>query len=73
MTGKHEQSPEHKKAHDLAEEAIDKAAQGDTADAKKMVEEAKKLDPKIAEEMGREVESDRRKAEAFRDKDTSER
>ncbi len=68
MAGKHEQSPEHRKAHDLAEQAIEKAADGDTRKAKDLADQAKDIDPKIAEEMAREIEDDRRKAEKFKGK-----
>lgn len=73
MAGKHEQSPEHKKAHDLADKALDAAMDGDTAKAKTLADQAKQTDPKIAEEMNRELEADRRQAEAFRDKGGGER
>jgi hypothetical protein len=68
MTGNHERSPEHRKAHDLAEEAIEKAADGNLDEARKLAEQAKDVDPKIPEEMGREIEEDRRKAEGFQGK-----
>ncbi|TWA79270.1 hypothetical protein FBZ83_111128 [Azospirillum brasilense] len=68
MTGKHEQSPEHRKAHDLAEEAIETAAQGDTRKAKGLADEAKSIDPKIDREMARELEDDRRQAENYKGK-----
>ncbi len=68
MASKHEQSPEHKKAHDLAEQAIDKAAEGDLKGAKKLADQARDIDPKIDDEMAREVESDRRKAEKLKEK-----
>lgn len=51
-----------KKAHDLAEQALDKAADGDTSTGKRLVEEARKLDPKAVDEVAREVEEDRTKA-----------
>ncbi|HYG87280.1 MAG TPA: hypothetical protein VD978_13565 [Azospirillum sp.] len=73
MAGKHEQSPEHKKAHDLADKALDAAMDGDTAKAKKLADQAKQTDPKIADEMNRELEADRRQAEAYRDKRGGER
>lgn len=66
MAGKHEQSPEHRKAHDLAEEAIDKAADGDTRKARELADQAKDIDPKIGQEMAKEIEDDRRKAEKFK-------
>ncbi|KAA0688615.1 hypothetical protein [Azospirillum brasilense] len=68
MAGKHEQSPEHRKAHDLAEEAIETAAQGDTRKAKGLADEAKAIDPKIDREMARELEDDRRQAENYKGK-----
>ena len=73
MAGKHEQSPEHKKAHDLADQALDAAMDGDTEAAKKLVEQAKQTDPKITEEMAREVEAERRQAEGYKDKGGAER
>lgn len=66
MAGKHEQSPEHKKAHDLAEQAIEKAADGDTRKARELADQAKDIDPKIDQEMAREIEEDRRQAEKFK-------
>jgi hypothetical protein len=66
MAGKHEQSQEHRKAHDLAEQAIDKAADGDTRKAKDLADQAKDIDPKIGEEMAKEIEDDRRKAEKYK-------
>ena len=73
MAGKHEQSPEHKKAHDLADQALDAAMDGDTEAAKKLVEQARQTDPKITEEMAREVEAERRQAEGYKDKGGAER
>ena len=73
MTGKHEQSPEHRKAHDLADKALDAAIDGDAAKAKTLADQARQADPKIGEEMGRELEADRRQAEAYRDKADAER
>jgi hypothetical protein len=65
MADQHKQSPEHQKAHDLAEEAIDKAAEDKQAEANRLVDEAKKIDPKIADEMAEEVEADKRQAEKY--------
>lgn len=56
----------HDRAADLAEQALDKAVDGDTAKAKKLAEEAKRLDPGAVEEVGRDVEKDRRDAEKHR-------
>ena len=66
MASKHEQSPEHRKAHDLAEKAIDAAARGDTRKAKDMAEQAKSIDPKIDREMARELDDERRQAESYK-------
>jgi hypothetical protein len=68
MATKHEQSPEHRKAHDLAEEAIDTAAEGDTKKARDLADKAKEIDPKIGEEMNREIEQDRRQTDAYKGK-----
>ncbi|CAO3355682.1 hypothetical protein [Azospirillum melinis] len=65
MATRHEDSPEHKKAHDLAEQALDKAADGDARKARDLIEEAKSIDPKIGEEMAREAAEDQKKADKF--------
>ncbi|MBP2226957.1 hypothetical protein J2847_000224 [Azospirillum agricola] len=68
MTTRHEQTPEHKKAHEIAEEALDRAAEGDPRKARELIEEAKRIDPRIGEEMSREAAEDQRKADkALRD------
>ncbi|HZH28670.1 MAG TPA: hypothetical protein VEY95_15975 [Azospirillaceae bacterium] len=71
MADKHQQSPEHQRAHDLAEQALDKAEKGNTAAARKLLDQAKGIDPKIGEEMTREIEEERRQAESFQGKGTS--
>lgn len=63
MTTEHERSPEHKKAHDLAEKALDEAAAGDVRKARDMIEEAKSIDPRIGDEMSRESAKDQRDAD----------
>lgn len=55
----------HDKAHDLAEEGLDKIIEGDGKEGKKLVEEAKKLDPEAVAEVAQEVEEDRQQAEKF--------
>jgi uncharacterized low-complexity protein len=65
MADQHKQSPEHQKAHDLAEEAIEKAAEGKQAEANRLAEEAKKIDPKIGDEMAQEIEADKKQAEKY--------
>ncbi|WP_146210764.1 hypothetical protein [Azospirillum sp. TSO35-2] len=68
MANRHEQTPEHKKAHDLAEQALDKAAGGDPRKARELIEEAKRIDPKIGDEMAREAAEDQKKADKYVDK-----
>lgn len=68
MATRHEDSPEHKKVHDLAEQALDKAAEGDPRKARDLIEEAKRIDPKIGEEMSREAAEDQKKADKYVDK-----
>ncbi|MBV8888885.1 MAG: hypothetical protein JO305_04380 [Alphaproteobacteria bacterium] len=51
------------RAHDMAEEALDRAAEGDEHAARELVEKAKKLDPAAVEEVAEEVERDRELAE----------
>ncbi|MBP2302581.1 hypothetical protein [Azospirillum picis] len=65
MATRHEDSPEHKKAHDLAEQALDKAADGDARKARDLIEEAKSIDPKIGEEMSREAAEEQRQADKY--------
>ncbi|WP_372396687.1 hypothetical protein ABMY26_21485 [Azospirillum sp. HJ39] len=68
MATRHEQTPEHKKAHEIAEEALDKAAEGDPRKARELIEEAKRLDPKIGEEMSREAAEEQKQADRYVDK-----
>ncbi|WP_042442821.1 hypothetical protein [Azospirillum sp. B510] len=68
MATRHEDSPEHKKAHDLAEQALDKAADGDVRKARDLIEEAKSIDPRIGEEMSRESAEEQKKADSVIDK-----
>lgn len=55
----------HDKAHDLAEEGLDKMIEGDGKEGKKLVEEAKKLDSEAVAEVAQEIEEDRKQAEKF--------
>ena len=57
-----------KRAHDIAEEGLDKVIEGDKEAGKKMIDEARKIDPKAVDELADEVERDREKAERFIDK-----
>jgi hypothetical protein len=54
-----------KEAHDLAERALDKAAEGGEDEAKRLAEKARTLDPKAAQDVAAEVEKDRAEAEKF--------
>jgi hypothetical protein len=58
---------EHKRelAHDIAEEGLDKVIEGDKETGKKMIVEARKIDPKAVDELAVEVERDKEKAERF--------
>lgn len=68
MATRHEDSPEHKKTHDLAEQTLDKTADGDPRKARDLIEEAKRIDPKIGQEMAREAAEDQKKADKYVDK-----
>ena len=62
MEGKRE------RARDIAEEGLDKIVEGDDEEGQKMIDRAKKLDPKAVEELAEEVEKDRENAERFVEK-----
>ena len=52
-------------AHDIAEEGLDKIVEGDTEAGEKLIDKAKKIDPKAVEELAEEVERDKENAERF--------
>jgi hypothetical protein len=58
---------EHKRerAHNIAEEGLDKVIEGDKETGKKMIDEARKIDPKAVDELAEQVERDKEKAERF--------
>jgi hypothetical protein len=56
------------RAHDMAEEGLDKVVEGDEKAGKKLIEEARKIDPKSVDQLAEEVERDKKKAERFIDK-----
>jgi hypothetical protein len=56
------------RAHDIAEEGLDKVIEGDEKAGKRMIDQARKIDPKAVDELADEVELDREKAERFSDK-----
>ena len=55
----------HDRARDLAEDGLDRAIEGDERNGRRMIDEAKKLDPEAVEEIAEEVEREREKAENF--------
>lgn len=56
------------RAHDIAEEGLDKIIEGDTAAGRKMIDEAKKIDPKAVDDLAEEVERDKENTERFVEK-----
>lgn len=56
------------RAHDIAEQGLDKIVEGDEGAGKKMIDQAKKIDPKAVEDLAEEVERDRKEAERFIEK-----
>jgi uncharacterized protein HemY len=57
------------RAHDIAEEGLDKIVEGDTETGEKLIDKAKKIDPKAVEELVEEIERDKENAERFIKKD----
>ena len=55
------------RAHDMAEEGLDKLVEGDKS-GEKLIDRAKKIDPGAVDELAREVERDKEQAEHFRGK-----
>ena len=53
------------RAHDIAEEGLDKIVEGDTKAGEKLIDKAKKIDPKAVAELAEEVERDKENAERF--------
>jgi predicted transcriptional regulator len=53
------------RAHDIAEEGLDKVVEGDVEAGKTMIDRARKIDPKAVDELADEVERDRAKAERY--------
>jgi uncharacterized protein HemY len=56
------------RAHDIAEEGLDKIVEGDAEAGEKLIDQAKKIDPKAVEDLAEEVERDKENAERFVDK-----
>jgi hypothetical protein len=53
------------RARDVAEEGLDKVIEGDKEAGKRMIDEARKIDPKAVDELADEVEREKEKAERF--------
>ena len=53
------------RAHDIAEEGLDKLIEGDTEAGEKLIDKARQIDPKAVEELAEEVERDKENAERF--------
>jgi hypothetical protein len=53
------------RAHDLAEEGLDKIIEGEADKGREMIEKAKKIEPKAVEQLAEEIETDRATAERF--------
>jgi len=56
---------ERERAHDIAEEGLEKIIEGDEERGRELIDEAKKRDPKAVEDLAEEVERDREQAERF--------
>jgi uncharacterized protein HemY len=56
------------RAHDMAEEGLDKIVDGDRKTGEKLIDKAKKLDPGAVDELAREVEKDKEEAERYNQK-----
>ena len=52
-------------AHDIAEEGLDKLIESNKDTGEKLIDQAKKIDPKAVEELAEEVERDKENAERF--------
>jgi hypothetical protein len=56
------------RARDIAEEGLDKIIEGDNQTGEKLIDQAKKIDPKGVEELAEEVEREKEEAERFVEK-----
>ena len=56
---------ERERAHDIAEEGLEKIIEGDKEKGERMIDDAKKRDPRAVEDLADEVERDREQAERF--------
>jgi hypothetical protein len=53
------------RAHDMAEKGLDKIIEGEADRGRRMIEEARKIEPKAVEQLADEIENDRAAAERF--------
>ena len=53
------------RARDIAERGLDKVIAGDDQEGEKMIDQAKKIDPKAVEELAEEIEHEKETAERF--------
>lgn len=56
------------RAHDIADEGLDKIIEGDTETGEKLIDKARKIDPKGVAELAEEVERDKENADRFVDR-----
>ena len=56
------------RARDIAEEGLGRILEGEEEEGQKMIDQAKKLDPKAVEELAEEVEQDQKNVERFVEK-----
>ena len=54
-----------KRAHDMAEEGLEKIIEGDRKTGEQLIDKAKKLNRSAVEELAEEVEKDKDEAERF--------
>jgi hypothetical protein len=53
------------RARDIAEEGLDRIVEGEEEAGQRMIDQAKKLDPKAVEDLAEEIEKDKENAERF--------
>jgi hypothetical protein len=56
------------RARDIAEEGLDRIVEGEEEEGQKMIDQAKKLEPKAVAELAEEIEQDKKNAERFVEK-----
>ena len=56
------------RSRDIAEEGLDKLIEGDKEAGEKLIDKAKKIDPKGVEELAEEIDRDKENADRFIDR-----